>query len=99
MDALDGVHDPCSMAMNSPMSLVHMGLVDTVTVRGCAVEIELLLTDPMCFFLKGIFESVQDAVGAVAGVDSVAITLSHRELWTRERIGTARPVLRDRPGH
>jgi metal-sulfur cluster biosynthetic enzyme len=88
IEALGGVLDPCSVAMQSPMSLVHMGLVDAVEVAGDTVRIELLLTDPMCFFFKDILGSVQDAVRPLVGVREVEVSLSHRELWTRDRIGT-----------
>jgi len=91
--ALETVQDPCSVAMQSPLNLVHMGLVESVEVIGDAVRIELLLTDPMCFFFKDILESVRDAVRPVPGVGSVDVRLSHTELWTRDRIGTVTPRL------
>jgi metal-sulfur cluster biosynthetic enzyme len=93
VDALDTVSDPCSVAMQSPMSLVHMGLVDAVDVVDGVARIELLLTDPMCFFFKDILTSVRDAVTGVPGVRDVEVTLSHRELWTRDRIGRTTPRL------
>jgi metal-sulfur cluster biosynthetic enzyme len=91
--ALETVQDPCSVAMQSPMNLVHMGLVEAVEVVDGAVRIELLLTDPMCFFFKDILESVQDAVRPVPGVSTVDVRLSHNELWTRDRIGKVTPRL------
>jgi metal-sulfur cluster biosynthetic enzyme len=93
VDALRTVQDPCSVAMQSPMNLVRMGLVEAVEVIDGAVRIELLLTDPMCFFFKDILESVQDAVRPVPGVRTVDVRLSHTELWTRDRIGTVAPRL------
>jgi metal-sulfur cluster biosynthetic enzyme len=91
--ALETVQDPCSVAMQSPMNLVHMGLVEAVEVVDGAVRIELLLTDPMCFFFKDILQSVQDAVRPVPGVRTVEVFLSHNELWTRDRIGKVTPRL------
>jgi metal-sulfur cluster biosynthetic enzyme len=91
--ALETVQDPCSVAMQSPMNLVHMGVVEAVEVIDGAVRIELLLTDPMCFFFKDILESVQDAVRPVPGVRTVEVFLSHNELWTRDRIGRVTPRL------
>ena len=91
--ALETVQDPCSVAMQSPMDLVRMGLVEAVEVIEGAVRIELLLTDPMCFFFKDILESVRDAVRPVPGVTGVEVYLSHTELWTRDRIGTVTPRL------
>jgi metal-sulfur cluster biosynthetic enzyme len=93
VEALATVQDPCSVAMQSPMNLVRMGLVEAVEVVDGAVRIELLLTDPMCFFFKDILESVQDAVRPVAGVHTVDVRLSHTELWTKDRIGKVTPKL------
>lgn len=91
LSALGTVQDPCSVAMQAPMDLVRMGLVEAVEVADGAVRIELLLTDPMCFFFKDILESVRDAVRPVPGVHAVDVRLSHTELWTRDRIGTVTP--------
>lgn len=93
-EALSTVMDPCSLAMGRPMDLVTMGLIDDISVTGDVVKVRLVLTDPMCFYLRGMETAMQDAITSASGGDSVRLELEldGATLWTPERISATAKV-------
>jgi metal-sulfur cluster biosynthetic enzyme len=84
--ALDAVKDPCMGAAGLDLSIVDLGLIYGVEVKGGAVNVEITFTEIGCIFTHVIGCGVHDAVGALAGVESVQITPRWLPLWTEERV-------------
>ncbi len=87
--ALQRVRDTCSIFNRTNLTIVEMGLVQSVRVEGGHVTVRLLLTDPMCSFFFEIGQRIREEVLALAGVDEVHVESSADELWTPERISPA----------
>jgi metal-sulfur cluster biosynthetic enzyme len=91
MEVLAEIAEPCSIAMRSPTNLRDMGLVESITIDGSRVVITLVLTDPSCVHFQSMSRYIQDAVGAMPGVENVAVLMSTTQLWTerlmRRRVG------------
>lgn len=84
--ALDTVGDPCMCMAGKGLSIVDMGLVTDLRIDGGAVEVDLLLTDPNCLFEFRISDGVQRAVAAVAGVETVRVSVGCYPIWTEDRL-------------
>ncbi len=89
MAALEGVFDP-----ELGMSVVELGLVYEVGVRGRAVHVTMTLTTPGCPIHDVMPDWVRNAVLRVPGVDRVEVDITFDPPWTPERIGR-RPALRN----
>jgi radical SAM protein with 4Fe4S-binding SPASM domain len=68
------------------MSIVDLGLVYDVRVRGGAVGITMTLTAPGCPIHDVMPEWVRTAVMRVPGVEHVEVTLTFEPAWTPDRI-------------
>jgi radical SAM protein len=84
MQALGTVLDP-----ELGMSIVDLGLVYDVRIRGGAVGITMTLTAPGCPIHDVMPEWVRTAVTRVAGVETVDVTLTFEPPWTPDRIRTS----------
>jgi metal-sulfur cluster biosynthetic enzyme len=83
------VVDPCSRLHGTDLSLVDLGMVESVRVDGTAVSIELLLDDPLCVYTFAIQSELREAVGAVHGVTTVDISMVANASWSRDRVSPA----------
>ncbi|HET7340004.1 MAG TPA: iron-sulfur cluster assembly protein [Methylomirabilota bacterium] len=81
MAALGTVYDP-----EVGMSIVDMGLVYGVRVDGGHVAVTMTLTVPGCPIHDVMPEWVRTAVGQVAGVEQVDVTLTFDPPWSPDRI-------------
>jgi metal-sulfur cluster biosynthetic enzyme len=71
---LDGVADPCSVAVHSPMGLREMGLVETVSIDSGSVAVRLRLTSPTCLQVGYFVNEIKTHVGTLEGVTAVEVT-------------------------
>ena len=90
LDALDGIAEPCSIAMDTPETLVSMGLVESVTVADAHVDVCLVLTDPSCVHFMSMRRYITDTLCARDDVDSVHVRMSTTQLWTPDRMHPGR---------
>ena len=72
------------------MSIVDLGLVYGVDVRGGAVTVTMTLTAPGCPIHEVMSEWVKGAVGNIPGVEHVDVTITFDPPWTPDRIARAR---------
>ena len=84
MDALAQVPDP-----EMPISIVDLGLVESVDVEDAHVSVVLLPTFVGCPALDMIRNDVVAKVGGVDGVDIVAVDYVYDPPWTVDRITEA----------
>jgi metal-sulfur cluster biosynthetic enzyme len=85
--ALDNCYDPC--CRDRKISVVDMGLIESITIRGRKVRIEMVLTTGWCPFASRLLEMVEEEVGGLPEVEVV-----WDPTWTPERMsGSAREKL------
>jgi metal-sulfur cluster biosynthetic enzyme len=98
--ALDRVVDPCSIATGVPISLVDMGMVKRIDLDEGAVRIALRLTSPLCWQATNILAKVEELVGGIPGISSVACDFDTGNEWlpsmmadaARARLRRIRPL-------
>ena len=81
-DALAGVHDP----EIPPCSITDLGIVERVSVRANAVEIDLLPTFAGCPALDVIRDDAEAAVRPLADGRDVRVRFVYAPPWTSDRI-------------
>ena len=89
--ALEGVMDP-----ELHKSLIELGMVRQVRVEGGRVEITLALTTMGCPLKEQIVGDVEQAVGALAGVEDVEVDLTEMTEEEKRRIGIGVPPGQDK---
>ena len=91
--ALDNCYDPC--CRDRKISVVDMGLIESIGIEDRRVEIEMVLTTGWCPFAARLLEMVTEEVGALSTVDSVDVDVVWDPTWTPERMSeSAREKLR-----
>jgi ring-1,2-phenylacetyl-CoA epoxidase subunit PaaD len=78
---LDGVPDP-----ELPISIVELGMVISVTLKGSEAHIRLVPTYTGCPALPMIEKDVRKQVGQLDGIDSCTVQWCFEPAWTPERI-------------
>jgi metal-sulfur cluster biosynthetic enzyme len=90
--ALDECYDPC--CRDRRISVVDMGLIESVEIMGREVRIEMVLTTGWCPFASRLLETVEEEVGKLPAVDAVEVEVVWDPAWTPERMsGSAREKL------
>ena len=82
--ALDNCFDPCCRERR--ISVVDMGLIESIEIRDRAVRIEMVLTTGWCPFASRLLEMVEEEVGSLPGVESVDVEVVWDPTWTPERM-------------
>jgi metal-sulfur cluster biosynthetic enzyme len=98
--ALRRVADPCSIATGAPVNLADMGLVKEVVVEDGIACIVLRVTSPICWQAANIIAAIEESVGAVPGIRSVACSIDPVSEWmpdmmapeARARLRRLRPL-------
>jgi metal-sulfur cluster biosynthetic enzyme len=91
--ALDNCFDPCCRERR--ISVVDMGLIESIEIRGREVKIEMVLTTGWCPFAARLLEMVEEEVEALPSVEAVDVEVVWDPTWTPERMSAgAREKLR-----
>ena len=91
--ALEECYDPC--CRDRRISVVDMGLIESVEIQGGNVSIEMVLTSGWCPFASRLLEMVKEEVGKLPAVDAVDVEVVWDPTWTPERMSAgAREKLR-----
>jgi metal-sulfur cluster biosynthetic enzyme len=91
--ALDNCFDPCCRERR--ISVVDMGLIESIEIQDQRVEIEMVLTTGWCPFASRLLEMVEEEVGSLPGVESVDVEVVWDPTWTPARMSAgAREKLR-----
>lgn len=84
---LGKVLDPCSCMSDHPISILDLGLVETIEVDDGEVTVDLLLTSQLCTYFLEMADEVVDRVEALDGVDSVEVHQdTSGQVWTQDRM-------------
>ncbi len=90
--ALENCYDPC--CRDRKISVVDMGLIESIEVWGREVRIEIVLTSGWCPFASRLLEMIREEVGKLPAVDAVEVEVVWDPTWTPERLsGEARKKL------
>jgi len=100
--AVATVVDPCSIATGEPISLVDMGLLQSIAVDDGAVEVTLIVTSPVCWQSMNMIAAVERAVTRIDGVRTVRCRVDPAGEWLPEmmapesqaRLRRLRPIAR-----
>ncbi len=91
--ALDNCYDPC--CRDRKISVVDMGLIESIEIRDREVSIEVVLTTGWCPFAARLLGMVEEEVRSLPGVDSVDVEVVWDPTWTPQRMSAgARENLR-----
>ena len=91
--ALDECYDPC--CRDRKISVVDMGLIESIKIKGGNVSIEMVLTSGWCPFAARLLEMIKAEVGKLPAVDAVEVEVVWDPTWTPERMSEgAREKLR-----
>ena len=93
MGALERCYDPC--CREREISVVDMGLIESIEIAGRNVDIKMVLTTGWCPFAARLLEMIETAVGELEGVDEVDVEVVWNPAWTPQRMSEgAREKLR-----
>ena len=84
MRALGEVHDPC--CADRGISIVDMGVVEDVRVRGAHVSVDLVPTTGWCPFVAAMSAAIPERLRRLDGVESVDVQVVWEPAWTPERL-------------
>ena len=91
--ALDECYDPC--CRDRKISVVDMGLIESVEIQGANVSIEMVLTSGWCPLAARLLEMIKEEVGKLPAVEAVDVDVVWDPTWTSERMSAgAREKLR-----
>jgi metal-sulfur cluster biosynthetic enzyme len=94
--ALSTVYDPCCRERG--ISVVDMGLVHDVSVRGRHARVELLLTSGWCPFATRVLTEAARRIEELPEVDTADVEIVWHTAWTTDRLSdSARAQLRFLP--
>jgi metal-sulfur cluster biosynthetic enzyme len=84
-DALGQVFDPCSMAVNNPLSIVDMGLVRQwhLDERG-RISVTMCVTGPGCMMFPKFVDAARAELMKLSFVREVDIAVDVSVLWTED---------------
>jgi metal-sulfur cluster biosynthetic enzyme len=92
IQALENCYDPC--CRDRKISVVDMGLIESIDIEDHRVRIEMVLTTGWCPFASRLLEMVEEEVGKLPTVDQVEVYVVWDPTWTPERMsGSAREKL------
>ena len=91
--SLDECYDPC--CRDRKISVVDMGLIESIEIRDREVRIEMVLTTGWCPFVARLLDMIKEKVGNLSMVDTVDVEVVWDPTWTPERMSEeAREKLR-----
>src|SRR6056297_3104510 len=97
---LGEVLDPCSCMSDHPISILDLGLVESIAVDGRDVEVTLLLTSQRCTYFLDINDEVRERVESLDEVDSCEVYQdTSGQIWTNDRMATEERAARRKRFH
>lgn len=81
---LDNCYDPC--CQERKISVVDMGLIESIEIQDCSVRIEMVLTSGWCPFASRLIEMIHEEVGGLPEVNDVEVEVVWDPAWTPERM-------------
>ena len=93
ISALENCFDPCCRERR--ISVVDMGLIESIEILDRSVKVEMVLTTGWCPFAARLLEMVEEEVSSLPEVEAVDVDVVWDPAWTPERMSAgAREKLR-----
>jgi len=93
LGALRTVYDPC--CKEKEISVVDMGLIESVELDGEGAKVELVLTSGWCPFAVDLLSMIQDKVESLPEVAGARVEIVWDKVWSTDRLSEpAREKLR-----
>jgi metal-sulfur cluster biosynthetic enzyme len=83
---LNNVPDPCHALSGHDLSIVDLGLINSVSRDGETIRINVTFTDPSCVFSYKIIMDLEDLAATLDGVSDITVTSDPYPLWTEDRL-------------
>lgn len=83
-DRLGNVICPCAAVQENAFDIVQMGLLRNFEIEDGHVDIQIRLTQPLCFQAPYIESEIKDHVGDLPEVQSITVTVDDGHDWTPE---------------
>lgn len=92
--ALSKIADPCHALSGHDLSIVDLGLINTVTREGHGdhggnddvINISVTFTDPSCVFSYQIIMDMEDLAASLDGVSEIRVVSDPYPMWTEDRM-------------
>lgn len=84
LEALRSVYDPCCREQG--ISVVDMGLIDSVSFDGGEARLQLVLTSGWCPFAVELLNEVRDRVEALPDVADATVEILWEKGWSSDRL-------------
>lgn len=95
-EALRSVYDPCCEERG--ISVVDMGLIESISVDGDRARVELVLTSGWCPFAVQLLTAVRERIESLPEVAGASVEINWQRAWASERLSDeARRKLRFLP--
>ncbi len=85
-DLLDTVVDPCHVLSGHDISILDLGLVNTVDVHARTAFVSITLTEMSCTFGWRIIEQIQSIAAEVDAIDAIEVGIVPFPVWTPDRM-------------
>lgn len=82
VDRLANVVCPCAAAQHNSFNIVELGLVESIEIGEGIVDIDIRLTQPLCFQAAFIESEIEDHVGELAGVKEIRVVVDDGHEWS-----------------
>ena len=79
--ALQKVVDPCSAANGTNLSVVEMGLVESIEIEDRRIAVNLRLTSPDCTMVGYFEEEIEREIESLNGVETVDVLPDQGFSW------------------
>ena len=84
--ALSQVPDPCHALSGHDLSIVDLGLINSVTRDDDIINVRVTFTDPSCVFSYQIIMDMEDLAQSLEGVSEIRVVSDPYPLWTEDRL-------------
>jgi len=82
-NALGRVYDPCSLAANTPLSVIDMGLVRDWSIDDQRqLTVRMCVTTPTCLMGPKLIDAARHELRQITGIEQVTIEVDPSVFWT-----------------
>ena len=83
---LEAIGDPCIVQSGRDLSIVDLGLINTVWRDDDEIYVSVTLTDSMCVNAGQIFVQIERIAEGLEGISEVNVVPRSYPLWTEDRL-------------
>lgn len=85
-DLLDTVVDPCHVLSGHDISILDLGLVNSVELQGDEVQVSITLTEVSCTLGWRIIEQIESIADDLQDITAVRVRIDPFPVWTPDRM-------------